>query len=254
LRKIAFIFFCGLIINGCSVFRNSRKTVYENTDKNLTGSIVENTENQNITNNGFFIQKAEITVKTTEESNTFIANIKFEKPDKYLISLRSRTGIEGARIFISGDSIRMNDRINKKLYSGTSGYLERKYGFSQSFIPLIFGDLIIDKKCEAKAGNCIEDKLVFDCQLNGIPLSYRLDCKKRKIFSVDQINSLNQSAVKIKYEKFFNISGISIPKIIEFVDNQYNIEIKIKVIKVQLPWTGNLNFIPGRGYELIELL
>lgn len=228
--------------------------MYENTEKAISGNILEITENQNITNNGFFIQKAEITVITSEESNTFIANIKFEKPDKYLISLRSRTGIEGARIFISGDSIRMNDRINKKLYSGTSGYLARKYGFSQSFLPLIFGDLILDKKCETEVGSCIDEKLVFGCQLKGMPLTYGLDCKRRKIFSVEQVNSLNQPGVNIKYEKFFNISGISIPKFIEFNDNQYNITIKIRILKVQLPWTGNLSFIPGRGYELIELL
>ena len=30
--------------------------------------------------------------------------------------------------------------------------------------------------------------------------------------------------------------------------------IKIKVIKVDAPWSGNIKFIPGKGYELIELI
>ena len=244
----------GLVVSGCSVFRNNGKTIEEKPEILNSGNVVEKTEKQNITNNGFFIQKAEIEVINSEGSNKFTANIKFEKPDIYLISLRSRTGIEGARIFISGDSIQMNDRINKKLYSGTSSYLNRKYGFSQSFLPIIFGDLILEKRCETGNEKCEGDKLVFACQSKGISLNYGIDCKWRKVVSVDQINSFSQDGLKISYEKFFKISGILIPKIIEFKDSQYDIEIKIKILKVELPWTGNVNFIPGRGYELIELL
>jgi hypothetical protein len=254
LQKITGIILLILVAAGCSVLRNNEKTVEGRAELLNSGNTVENTETQNISNSGFFIQKAEIEVINSEGSNKFVANIKFVKPDKYLISLRSRTGIEGARIFISGDSIQMNDRINKKLYSGTSGYLSRKYGFSQSFLPIIFGDLILEKRCLNGNERCERDKLVLACQSKGVSLNYGIDCKKQKVISVDQINSFNQQGLNIRYNKFFKISGILIPKIIEFNDRQYNIEIKIKVLKVQLPWTGNINFIPGRGYELIELL
>lgn len=244
----------GLVVSGCSVFRNNGKTIEEKPEILNSGNVVEKTEKQNITNNGFFIQKAEIEVINSEGSNKFTANIKFEKPDIYLISLRSRTGIEGARIFISGDSVQMNDRINKKLYSITSSYLAGKYGFSQSFLPVIFGDLILEKRCETGKERCVGDKLVFNCQLKGVSLNYVVDCKRKKVISVDQMNSFNQQGLNIKYEKFFNVDGILMPKIIELNDNKYNLGIKIKILKVQLPWMGNINFIPGRGYELIELL
>ena len=97
------------------------------TDYTKPGSsnVFESTKNQNITNNGFFIQKAEIEIVTGEGKEKYLASIKFEKPDKYLISVKSRTGIEGARIYISNDSILVNDRINKKLYSGNTFYLKR---------------------------------------------------------------------------------------------------------------------------------
>jgi len=254
LRKITGIILLVLIVTGCSVFRNSGKTMEENPEILNSGNAIESTENQNITNKGFFIQKAEIEVINAEGSNKFTANIKFEEPDKYLISLRSRTGIEGARIFISGDSVQMNDRINKKLYSITSSYLAGKYGFSQSFLPVIFGDLILEKRCETGKERCVGDKLVFNCQLKGVSLNYVVDCKRKKVISVDQMNSFNQQGLNIKYEKFFNVDGILMPKIIELNDNKYNLGIKIKILKVQLPWMGNINFIPGRGYELIELL
>jgi hypothetical protein len=35
---------------------------------------------------------------------------------------------------------------------------------------------------------------------------------------------------------------------------QYNIRIKIKIVKTEYPWNGIVRFVPGKGYELIEIL
>ena len=253
MRKVICILLLGLIAGGCSVFRHNGSTGAEITGKINSGNVLEDIENQNLTQNGFFIQKAEIEFNTSDATDKFIASIKFEKPDRYLISLKSRTGIEGARIFISGDSIRMNDRINKKLYSGTSIYLEKKYGFSQSFLPLIFGDLILEKRCKTGLEKCIEDKLTLDCQIKGVPLSYVVDCKRLKVIMVDQVKSVNNDGMKISYAKYFNPGNILIPRIIEFSEINYDIRIKIKVLKIQSSWNGHISFIPGKDYELIEL-
>ena len=220
----------------------------------ISGSIMQSAEYQNITNTGFYIQKAEIETVTSAGNDKFTAIIKFEKPDKYLISLRSRTGIEGARIYISGDSIQMNDRINRKLYYGTSIYLQKKYGFSQSFLPLIFGDILLDKKCGLLKENCIEDKLNIVCQLAGVPLNFSIDCKKRKLITVDQVTGINKESMSMRYSNYFKAGNILIPRTIEFDDKKYGIAVKIKISKVQSPWSGSISFIPGKGYELIELL
>lgn len=253
MRKIVRILLLGILFGGCSVFKNNGKTVPD-LPASISGNIFESTEYQNITNSGFFIQKAEIETISSAGNDKFTANIKFEKPDKYLISVRSRTGIEGARIYISGDSIKMNDRINRKLYYGTSVYLQRKYGLSQSFLPLIFGDMLLDKKCRTSAVKCIEDKFTIDCQLNGVPLSYSIDCKKRKVLTVNQIRGINKEGLNIIFANYFNAGNGLIPRKIEFDDNVYGITVKIKILKVQSPWSGNISFVPGKGYELIELL
>ena len=220
----------------------------------ISGSIMQSAEYQNITNTGFYIQKAEIETVTSAGNDKFTAIIKFEKPDKYLISLRSRTGIEGVRIYISGDSIQMNDRINRKLYYGTSIYLQRKYGFSQSLLPLIFGDILLDKKCGLSKENCIEGKLNIICQLAGVPLNFSIDCKKRKLITVEQVTGINKEGMNMRYTNYFKAGNILIPRNIEFDDNKYGIAVKIRISKVQSPWSGNISFVPGRGYELIELL
>ena len=53
---------------------------------------------------------------------------------------------------------------------------------------------------------------------------------------------------------FFNVGNILIPKVVEFEDPQYNTSVKIKIIKVEYPWSGTYEIYPGKDYELIELL
>ena len=220
-----------------------------NNRKLLTGTILENAEYQNITNNGFFIQKAEIEILTPGGREKLIGTIKFEKPDKYLISIKSRTGIEGARIYITKDTVLVNDRINKKLYSGTSGYLNLKYGVSQSLLPLLFGDLILDTKCVNSPINCKDERAGINCPLKGVYLKYIIDCKASKTNMV----SFGDQSVSIKYDNYFDLNSIIIPGNIYFNSSTYNTSVKIKIVKVEYPWNGNISFTPGKDYKLIEL-
>jgi hypothetical protein len=121
------------LIAGCSVTRNVIVEKHDNTYRFSSDNITESVSQQNITNSGFFIEKAEIEINNDKGKEKFIANIKFELPDKYLISLKSRSGIEGARIYLSKDTILVNDRINQIEYYGTSFYIRKKYGFSRKF-------------------------------------------------------------------------------------------------------------------------
>lgn len=220
----------------------------------MNENTLESVKNQNITNNSFFIQKAGIELITKNGKEKFIGNIKFEYPDKYLISIKNRTGIEGARIYISKDSILVNDRINKNLYYGNSMYLLRKYGLDQSFLPLIFGDIILDRNYEHSQEKCSGEKMNINCVVKGVMLNYSIDCKKKKSILVNQVNNFVQQGIQIKYEGFLNVGEFFVPKTIEFDDPQYNTVIRIKILKVEFPWSGNVKFIPGKGYELIELV
>jgi Domain of unknown function (DUF4292) len=241
-------------MGGCSVTRNIEKGALENSNKVLSLSIAESVKFQNLTDTSFFIQKAEIEVINQDGKEKFISTIKYEKPDKYLISIKSRTGIEGARIFISKDSILINDRINKKIYFANSFYLKRKYGLPLSCFPLIFGDIVLEKNCDTGQIRCSEDKMNIDCLVNGLRLRYDIDCKKRKVILVNQMDNFVQDGIKIRYESFFKLGNMFFPGIVELEDTQYNTTIKIKFSKIEFPWNGNVKFVPGKGYELIELV
>ena len=254
MRKIAVILILNTLLGGCSISKKLVNTTSEYSSKHITDNILEDVKERNITNLNFYIEKAEIEIITEKGTEKYTGNIKFEKPDKYLISLKSRSGIEGARIYISNDSILVNDRINRKLYYANDFYLEKKYGFNLSCLPIIFGDIVLVKGYEENTGKCLENRCKIDCIVQGLRLSYDIDCNKRKVISVNEINNYVQQSLKFKYDSFLSIKEILIPKVMEFEENQHNIHIRIKIKKVDFLWNGSIKFIPGRGYELIKLV
>ena len=254
MRKVIVILFLIIFFTGCSVVKRSGKSTTEEYANQSGVDILESVKNQNITNNGFFIVNAELEVISQDGKERYLTSIKFEKPDKYLISIRSRSGIEGARIYMSDDSILVNDRIHKKLYSGNAFYLKRKYGIAPGLIPLILGDLILDHNYNEKKDSCIGNKIKMESYVKGTKLNYEIDCIRKKVVFVKQSDSFNRNFINIKFTDFFNVGSHKIAKMIEFEDTQYNIGVKLKVIKVESPWSGNIKFIPGKGYELIELI
>jgi hypothetical protein len=243
-----------IFIAGCSVIGKSGKSVPTDYANRESGNVLESTKDQNITNSNFFIQKAEIDIITEAGKEKYLASIKFERPDRYLISVKSRTGIEGARIYMSNDSILVNDRINKKLYSGNTFYLKRKFGLNSGFIPLIFGDVILDINWQDSNEKCEGNKILAECHVKGVVLNYEIDCNRRKVVKVRQTDNFDKNVFKVRFENFFNAGSNLIPKIIVFEDTQFNTIVKIKILKVELPWSGSIKFIPGKGYELIELV
>lgn len=250
MRKVIIILVVGLVLSGCSV---KRKRIAKTSEIPITGNILIDVKNQNLTNYDFFIQKGEVEYITESSKEKYLFTVKFEKPGRYLVSIKSRTGIEGVRIFVSGDTIMANDRINKVLYSASSLYLKRNFGISQSLLPLIFGDIILENR-EVKTEKCIGNKVNFENSIRGQPLLYEIDCGKRKLTMTEQEGINLQITTEIKYDQFTNIGGIFIPKYIEMHHNQTNTTIKIKILKIEIPWSGKIDFIPGRDYEKMELL
>jgi hypothetical protein len=78
-------------------------------------NILDDIRNNNITEENFFIEKADIDLTINNSTNRYLFSVKYEKPDKFLLSIKSRTGIEGARILITKDTLLVNDRIRKRL-------------------------------------------------------------------------------------------------------------------------------------------
>jgi hypothetical protein len=254
LQKIAIILFLCVLTGACSVTRKAGKNTLPEFNDNASECVLEEVIKRNITSTSFFIQKIEIELITQSGKKKFLGSIKFKYPDKFLISLKSRTGIEGMRIFINRDSILINDRINKKMYFGKSLNIKRKFGIDQRVLPLIFGDMIVDNRFNAGTDKCVDNKLMFDWNLNEARVVYHIDCKRNKTEMIDLKSTSMKENIRINYSNFTGISGTLIPRIIEIEDLQNKIKIKIKMLKTEYPWNGDIRFVPGKGYEIIEIL
>jgi hypothetical protein len=253
LRKINFILFLTILSCRCSVIKNGGINKHESTVGIIAEKVLENVKKQNITATSFFIQTAEIEIFTKGKKEKILGSLKFESPDKYLLSLKSRAGIEVARIFISDDTILINDRINRKEYFGSPRYLETKFGISASVLPVILGDYINDNLSDNEA-ICVEGKLNNTCMVSGVKIKYIIDCKREKLISALCEKSLNDDLIEINYKDFFNTGDIMTAGKIDIKDIKRNTTIMIRIRKIESAWNGNIEFIPGNKYELIQLL
>ena len=230
-----------------------KKSISEKTlNEAPVSNILEGVEKQNITIDNFFISKAEVEIISDDNKQKLLASIKFNYPDRYLISLKSKTGIEVARIFITDDTVLVNDRFNKKLYFGDPENLKKKFSISPELLPVILGDLIRGKEISVENVTCIDNKAEINCNINGIKIDYIIDCKKLKIISASQEFSISTNYTEMQYENFIKAGYGLIPSKIRVDFNEFVITVKIE--KIDSPWAGDIEFIPGARYDLIELL
>lgn len=253
MQKINFIWLLIILTAGCSVFKNNIGSDYRLSNGLNDGRLIESIEKQNITANSFYIQTAELEIITESGSEKLLGSLKFESPDKYLISIKSRTGIEGVRIFLSRDTVLVNDRINKKVYYGSANKMNLKYGISFSEIPVILGDFIFDTAQDNIITNCIDGSMDIDTYLKGTKLKYVIDCPKGKLRETIIINDLNKAGIAILYSDYLKQSSGFMPGLIQMNDLQRKIKIKIRIRKMVSPWEGKIDFIPGKQYEILQL-
>ncbi len=50
----------------------------------------------------------------------------------------------------------INDRMDKKLYYGSTSYVKRKYGLTTAVLPVILGDYVNEDKADSNRVKCRE--------------------------------------------------------------------------------------------------
>lgn len=238
----------------CTISKKQSRSTTAEIVSTAEGDIYQRIVSQNLTSDNFFIEKVDFNVFSREGKKSGIGTIKFVMPDKFLISIKSKTGIEIGRIYLTGDSIMLNDRINKKLYYGSASYLKKKYGLTMSILPVILGDYVNEEIINRGSLECKNGILDIDAIIKEIRIRYVVDCKYGKPIMTTPIDNGNPSGLKIKYNNFFWANGINVPGDIDISDDQNSTRIEIKIRKIIFPWAGSIEFIPGKQYEKIHLL
>lgn len=243
-----------MLIDACSVSK-----VLENNSSNIKKqidevSILDSVKKSNITMKSFFIQKIDIVITVLNERKRIQGSIRFENPDKYLISLRNNTGIEFSRIFVSKDTVLINDRINRRLYCGSINDFYLKYGIPAAVLPLIFGDLIGNELYNKETETIVNNEIIYNSVIPGFSLTYVIDCERNKTIEAKVVNDESGEKIELAYDKFIIEKGLILPGRIKilYIDKSATLEVRFK--RIEFPWVGEVEFIPGRGYKVVQIL
>ena len=239
-----------VFIAGCSAMKKTTSRYNSGNAVELT--TVDQIKKLNITNNDFNIIKAEIEITNNLERRKLIGNMKFKKQGIYLISIRNLTGLEAVRIFIDKDTILINDRINKKLYRGSTDYLNNKYGISTSFLPAILGDYISEIN--------ENDTVICRDGIAGIrektfknEIFYTIDCNTGKISNVQSVDLLTGNGIKIRFDRIENNREAAFAKHIEITGSDGETRINVKIERIETVDQNEIFFIPGKNYDEVLL-
>ncbi len=249
--KIA-IFILLLFLTGCFVNRIKYKNSDVGNEMEVSKAEEKEILKSNLTVHSFFIQKAEVEVNKGADKENFIASIKFRIPDTFLISIRTSSGIEAARIFLTRDTIVINDRINRTVFYGSEHSMKKKYGFTGRILPVFFGDVIINEDNNGPF-NCENNETNVKSIVDGRQLDYRLKCSNRKPIDLSVMTDNESKIIKYEYLDYgMNNDIVSLKKLLISGLADYE-SIKIKYGKLKVPWNGKIEFIPGKNYPLVEI-
>jgi hypothetical protein len=251
LQKVIYILVVfSAILSSCSATRKAGKNAgIEIVADNRLESVIRN----NLSNNDFNIQKAEINVIQDNISVRLMADVKFKKPDSMLITVRSRTGIEAGRAFISRDTLIIKDRINKKLLVGKPEALGTKYGIEPSFIFTILGDIVVEEMDRAGSLECVNGEFRKEYKVHGKNVEYIIDCQRRKLKQTYFEGDINSGNITIGLSDVINSGKIIYPGRIEINDDLKSVVIIMEIKKIESPWSGRIGSIAGQGYKVIKI-
>jgi outer membrane biogenesis lipoprotein LolB len=241
-----------VLSSGCAT--KKRATDYLSVSTGLSGTeIIKRVAAKNLTTTGFFIQKGKITTSGETGRISLYFTMKYSSDGKYLISLRSKSGIEAFRIYLSRDTILVNDRLKRNVLYGKSEDFEKITGLPAALLKISVGDLFINRPLNLKNINCVDDEIRIDDYFFGINIISTISCNAVKLKSVNVSTGEPGKYIIINYLKWRE-DTYTVPHKVEINDSGRKIKITISIDKYLAPWVGELDFIPGTGYKSKPLI
>ncbi len=201
---------------------------------------------------GFFVRKANVEIQTEGTSEKLSLILRRNQEEEYLASVRSRTGIEGARVLLTRDTLVVNDRINRMLICGRPESLYRLYGFNSWMLPLVLGDVLAGDSSAAKIA-CKDNAVELKIRRGKNLISYLIDCKDYRTERTVVSDLYGPGEIKVEFGRFRQYGAFSFPEDITLSDKAGRYVVSVSFEDVEIPWKGDIVFIPGEKFERIEL-
>jgi hypothetical protein len=247
-RKVKIIILTFFIIPGCSSIKNLRNESRNNINEK---KLLERTIHNNLFNSDFYIQKAKLTIENENERRQLLATLKFKYPGNCMLSIKTISGIEIARAVIQGDSIFLNDRLNRTIYRTDDCYINKKYGFEKKFMPLITGDMILnDDITEKKRNECKNGLTTLISEKDNLNIYFEVDCGKAKIVTAKYLKD-GKEKFSFTFREFRKFNENIFPVEINIDLHEKNTRMRIHIRKIDFGQVENIEFIPGKHYKKV---
>lgn len=217
------------------------------------GTTVAMLAEKNISNQSFYIPKAEVTVTQKNTAVRFTANIRFRKPDSLMVIVKSKVGLEAGRALITKNQVYINDRINRQMLTGDTKAIEQKYGIVPSLLFVVLGDFIIDDNEQIQGYSCLKGIYSDSFNIDSKKIEYKIDCNKMKPVQAYFEGDIKTGNITIDFRNIIDTKAVRFPQNIEINDDLNSIKINLEIKKIDSPWEGKINFVPGAGYKVIRV-
>ena len=242
-----------LIVSGCGSSRRAADRTAGRTGETGTEYSVAEVVRNNITNENFYISKADLRIEQENIAVRLSASFRFRKPDSLLVIVRSRSGIEAGRGLVTRDTILINDRINRNLMIGSAESLGSKYGIDAGLIYALFGDVIIGNEDFKRKLNCRDRNATDVFRYGGRRIEYTFDCSRNKVLKTYFEGDVRSGNITLEYSDFADAGRARIPQRIELNDDLKSLKVSIEIKNIESPWNGSLRFVPGSGYRVVKI-
>ncbi|MBT34216.1 MAG: hypothetical protein CMO01_31515 [Thalassobius sp.] len=191
----------------------------------------------------YFEARGRVKYENGDNRERFVVDIRMQKDSIIWLSLRSGTGIEGARALIQKDSIFFINRLDKQYMMYSFDELDGKVNFPFSLEML--QSIIVGNPVVFEGGTALVDKVdnykVLSQLLDNLKVQFwvsRTSSKLEKI-TVEDINSRNE--LNINYTDFQKVDRTILPFEINSVMSYYDetgvkdANIELKYSKAEMP-------------------
>lgn len=252
-KIICIILAFAIVVSACSTARKAGKTGVDANVDESAGNRLEAVISNNLSNNDFYIRRADIRVRQENVTVNLNASIKFRRPDSLMVSVRSGMGVEAGKGFLTGDTVIVNDRFNRKLMVGNPVEIRTKYGIDPAMIFVILGDIVVDKGDYRSVLNCQRGEFRSQYIVEGRTVEYTVDCQSRKVRKVYLEGDIRSGNITIVLSGIVKDGNITYPKKIVINDDLKELDVEIEIKRIESPWSGSIGTVGGQGYRIVRI-
>ena len=239
------------LVAGCSPGRLSSEKRDTGLSRN-THQIVDQLIKNNINGEDYNVIKGSVSVRGSNRQGKYIFSLRHKAPDTYLLSIKNSLGIEGGRIFITQDTLLINDRINRKVLYGKPEMIVKLTGIPIFFKELIFGDVVLKSELKEEQIEIYDNKVFMYQMVGGFIGRSQINTSLNKITNARWSNGTGINEIQISYSNF-DKAGKHFPRKIQIRSVKETSDLIIRMDKIDFGLIDSIKFIPGGNYTYEEI-